>query len=485
MKKSARITAGALAVWMAFLPLQASADWMQDFYSSAGAAANITHPQAIASQNVVGYSGGGLSWRVPNKTFQPVAITGPSLKSGCGGIDAYLGAYSFPNKDAFVQALRNFGQAAVGYFFSLALRSMAPEIAATLDVINDLAQRVNQFGMNSCSAATKLVDTIAGDTMKGMVHDSSSYARKVGTYVDQFDAMMGIKDGGYAKALEQKYQSIYNKDSSSVTKADMEGDKPPVEVNVLWYALGKMKSADLSDDEKYLVMSLVGPTLIIRSGPSDDGTDTTSHNDGRPRSIEFDDLLGELQTNSTYRVLKCDETVKCLGPTVSTESHLGFSGRSMRAIQAIQTRITSRTSTALTADDDIVIRLSSVPLYRAAAMSTGTGISAAIAGTMLDDLADYAAVDAAMKFVNYYLVVTDNALSVVGPQLPANYAPEVAKIHARITDIREQMHKKVNQFYAAKGNPFQKLEQLDRAERFMYANLNTMLAANARFGKRN
>ena len=82
MKKSARITAGALAVWMAFLPLQASADWMQDFYSSAGAAANITHPQAIASQNVVGYSGGGLSWRVPNKTFQPVAITGPSLKSG-------------------------------------------------------------------------------------------------------------------------------------------------------------------------------------------------------------------------------------------------------------------------------------------------------------------------------------------------------------------------------------------------------------------
>ena len=67
---------------------------------------------------------------------------------------------------------------------------------------------------------------------------------------------------------------------------------------------------------------------------------------------------------------------------------------------------------------------------------------------------------------------------------PHCLTPALASMQSRISDLREQMHKKVNHFYSARGNPFQKLDQLDRAERFMYANLNTMLAANARFGKR-
>src|SRR5574337_1466435 len=89
MKLRNKLTARAVAVTLATAPLGAHADWIGDFYSSAGAAVNTTTPQAIASQSAVGYSGGGLSWRVPNKNFQPFAITPPSIKAGCGGIDAY------------------------------------------------------------------------------------------------------------------------------------------------------------------------------------------------------------------------------------------------------------------------------------------------------------------------------------------------------------------------------------------------------------
>ena len=53
----------------------------------------------------------------------------------------------------------------------------------------------------------------------------------------------------------------------------------------------------------------------------------------------------------------------------------------------------------------------------------------------------------------------------------------------RIADIKTDMHMQVTHFYQQKGNPYEKIDQLDKAERAMYANLNSMLAANARFGK--
>ena len=151
MKTNTKLTSIALSLALAFAPLNGRADWIGDFYTSAGAGMTVTAEQAISAKSVVGVSGGGLEWRIPNKNFQVVSITPPRLSSGCGGIDMYLGAYSFPNKDSFVQALRNFGQAAIGYFFQLALNTMAQEIAATLEVINDLAQRVTALGMNSCA----------------------------------------------------------------------------------------------------------------------------------------------------------------------------------------------------------------------------------------------------------------------------------------------------------------------------------------------
>ena len=64
MKPHTRLTACVLALAMATAPMTSHADWIGDFYSSAGAAVNVTTPQAISSQSVVGMSGGGLSWRV-------------------------------------------------------------------------------------------------------------------------------------------------------------------------------------------------------------------------------------------------------------------------------------------------------------------------------------------------------------------------------------------------------------------------------------
>ncbi len=486
MKPCTRLTACVLALAMVTAPMSSRADWIGDFYSSAGAAVNATAPQAISSQSVVGVSGGGLSWRVPSKNFQPFQITPPSLKAGCGGIDAYLGGYSFPNKDAFVQALRNFGQAAIGYFFELALRTMAPEIAVTLDVINDLATRVNQFSMNSCAAAKKAVGYLAGDWMTANARDASGFARAAGEFVDEFDAMFNIEGNG-GKTMEEKYMQNYGKPRSALTSADA-GKFLPAYVNVLRYALDHSNASTLDEPEKELIMSLVGPTLIIRPGTATDGTEAPEPA-SVPKTIDFKQLVGEhvltVGPTATLSVLKCDTLPECLYPYKSNEVVKTFSQRVMAAITRIRSNVATHTSgTNLDADHVVVLKLSSVPLYRAAAMAESSGVAAIVADQLIYDLADYTAMDAAVNMVNYYLGTMDKSLATISAKVPAVFQPEVQAMRMRIQDIRMQMHEQVRYMYQVKGDPYLKIDQLDKVERAMYTNLNATLAANARFGKR-
>lgn len=487
MKLRTRITAFTLAVTLAFPSMTAQADWIGDFYSSAGAGVNATAPQAISTQSAVGFSGGGLSWRVPTKNFQPFSITPPSLKAGCGGIDAYLGGFSFPNKDAFVQALRNFGQASVGYFFQLALRTMAPEIAVTLDVINDVAQRVNQFSMNSCRSAKKAVDSLAGDWMEANTRNASGYARAAGEFVDEFDAIFGLEGAG-DRIMEKKYMQNYGKSRAALTPADA-GKFLPAYVNVLRYALDHANSVNLTEDEKDLIMSLVGPTLILRSKSANDGTEAPEPA-SVPKTLDFKQLVGENLLGISgpivnLNVLECDSKPECLNPTQSPKPFKSFSVRSMEAIGRIRQNISTRSSANnLDPEHLTVLKLSSVPLYRAAAMSESAGVASIVANQLLYDLADYTAVDAAVHMVNYYMAAVDKALSSIGPKVPATFQLELQAMRQRIRDIRADMHTQVTHFYQNKGDPFLKIDQLDKAERMMYSNLNAMLAANARFSQR-
>ena len=109
---------------------------------------------------------------------------------------------------------------------------------------------------------------------------------------------------------------------------------------------------------------------------------------------------------------------------------------------------------------------------------------AIVADQLIYDLADYTAMDAAVNMVNYYLGTMDKSLATISAKVPAVFQPEVQAMRMRIQDIRMQMHEQVRYMYQVKGDPYLKIDQLDKVERAMYTNLNATLAANARFGKR-
>lgn len=483
MKLHTRITTMAIAVAIAVLPITSKADWIGDFYNAAGAGINVTPPQAISSQSVVGFAGGGVSWRVPNKSFQLMSITPPSLSSGCGGIDGYLGAYSFPNKAAFVAALRNFGQASLGYFFNLALKTMAPEIESTLAGINDLATKINSFQIGGCKDAKKMVDSLADMLYDATAKSTAGGLRADGTEPDQNAGEQAVQAKSYWDTVRERYAQISGKTRAALTPSDA-GLYDFPEMNVLWFSLKHNPATDLSDDEIELIMSMVGPTLIIRGANDKDGNQNQTADGGQIVTIGFKDLVGLSPTSSaeTLKILRCNDYELCLNPTPSTQGFVSFAKNTIEAVQKVKTGVASRTYPGLNTQEQMVMKLSSVPLYRAAAMAATSGVIGGVSDGMLGDLADYAAMDAGRQFVLYYLDIAEKGLSKTAGIKQA-YAPGIAAMVNRIRDIRTSMYEETRNYQALHGNPFEKLDQLEKVERYMYSNLNVMLAANARFSK--
>jgi conjugative transfer pilus assembly protein TraH len=471
-----------------------SADWIQDFYTTAGAAVNVTSGQAVSSQSVVGYSGGGVAWRIPTKTIQPMTVDIPSIRAGCGGIDVHLGGWSFVNKNEFVTALRNFGQASVGYFFQLALKSISPEISAALDTINYYANQINQFSMNSC-AAGKAAAQGAWDALNTATNkEGETIARARGDAVDEIDAKLSFMGSGnpFTEAIKKKYLQYYGQawDATNKPSRSTLDGKPVVgEYNLVWELLKRSNgAAGISDDEIQLVMSLVG-TSIMTAAPTSDASDTSMTPVPKPSTVEFADIVGFDNVGgatTTTRTYVCDDPRMCLNPVSTAGVTLSFKGAANLAVidlrQAIQNRTNVNSALAIPRVNT-VLKLSSVPLARAAAMAETAGLAGAVAGTMLDDLVEYAALDAGVNLVRYYLGILERA-STQGDYLPAPAISQLQAMQERMRTIRENMNQQVVELYKKKGDPFVKIDQLNKLEQAMYSNMNINLASNARFGKR-
>lgn len=500
--KRIRVPAGVIAIWMAFLPVQADADWVQDFYSSAGAAANITPGQAVSSQGTVGYSGGSVAWRVPNKNLRPIQITLPSMKAGCGGIDLHMGGWSFVNKDQFVQALRNFGQASVGYFFQLALKSISPEISAALDTIQYYANQMNQWSLNSCEYAQKAAQGAWDIVNKGMQTDGENANRADGTASDNLAAKQDLNDSGnpIRAAFKAHYKSIFGKDyatgNTNLTRPEADAKPNPGPYNLVWEILNRSNAhTSMSKEEMEMVMSLTG-TPILRISGTTDGSDVKATPDpkiplfGFKELVGFDTIVSVPLAPVTYTAIKtytCGSDVLCEAPADSPTTAKPFKAAIVEAIGVIQNAIRTRQSGVAqinaSATATMVLRMSSVPIYRAVALSETSGIAGIVATGMIEELADFAAIDAAVNFIHYYLGILDSA-TLVGLKLNDPAQKDLDTLKLRIRSIREDMHQQVLAFYQAKGDPYTRIDRLDKVERAMYANMNVALASNARFGKK-
>ncbi|HBY0038665.1 conjugal transfer protein TraH, partial [Klebsiella pneumoniae] len=101
---------------------------MNNFFNKLGFASNTSQPQVWQGQAAGYASGGSLYARTQVKTIQLVSMTLPDINAGCGGIDAYLGSFSFINSEQLQRFGKQIMSNAAGYFFDLALQTTVPEI---------------------------------------------------------------------------------------------------------------------------------------------------------------------------------------------------------------------------------------------------------------------------------------------------------------------------------------------------------------------
>ena len=97
-KNTFKLSFLALFALTILAPVIVSGAWVDDWITQK----TTTSPNYFSGQQRGYYSGGSFSARWPNTTSYPLTVEIPRIKSGCGGIDMFMGGYSFMNKDYLV-----------------------------------------------------------------------------------------------------------------------------------------------------------------------------------------------------------------------------------------------------------------------------------------------------------------------------------------------------------------------------------------------
>lgn len=123
---------------------------MNTFFNKLGFDSNTSQPQVWQGQAAGYATGGSLYARTQVKTVQLISMTLPDINAGCGGIDAYLGSFSFINSDQLQRFAKQIMSNAAGYFFDLALQTTVPEIKTAKDFLQKMASDINSMNLSSC-----------------------------------------------------------------------------------------------------------------------------------------------------------------------------------------------------------------------------------------------------------------------------------------------------------------------------------------------
>ena len=200
------------------------------------------------------------------RSEQIATVNLPSFRAGCGGIDAFAGAFSFINSDQLIAFGRAVAQNAAGFAFELALETISPVIAETMAKLRALAQWINNQNMNSCETAQALVGAVWSKNDRASAAICAAIGTSQGIFSDYAAARHGCGADG-------------KRNSTLAAASGAMADQVPVNVNYAWKAI--RASSFLAGDTQLaeFAMSVTG-TLIV-TAPTGDG-DTSGPRGAHP-----------------------------------------------------------------------------------------------------------------------------------------------------------------------------------------------------------
>lgn len=270
----------------------AASSLRNQMFEQFGTMTNVTSPGSFNTSRRGGFSGGSVVMRNKISNQNLISMQPMSIKGGCGGIDMYLGSFSFISKDSFVQLARNVASNAAGYAFYLAMESLSSAIRGLMTDLQNKMQEMNQYMGNSCQMAQGLVD----NTINGKLFQRETYANLVASFKD------GTTD------------FFSNSQNPPVLSSEKISDKSAIQGNVVWKGL---KDKGVGGWYKYggsnlslAIMSITGTVVVGNSKPSPDGFG----NSPEIRKIKGNVIsVADLIMGGKVKMLQClDGTSECL-----------------------------------------------------------------------------------------------------------------------------------------------------------------------------
>ncbi|UJJ60584.1 conjugal transfer protein TraH [Rhodanobacter denitrificans] len=261
---------------------------------------NTTDPKVVMGARRGVITGGSFVAKNRMMNVQLVSMNAPSVSVGCGGIDAFMGSFSFISKQQMVQALRSIASAAVGYAFKLALASMCPSCEKMMATMQDTMNALTSNNINSCEVGQALIQAGGDNSIASAIEKAGAPIRSRMGWADDYEASKN--QGGSRTPM----MDVLNKSPQIYSQV--------VSGNIVWQSLTAQGTGLwFGDDSHELledIISLTGTIIVCMpknpgsSGPdcvvSKTGTETKDQ-DGRlvQRVIEPSLTLEELVDGST------------------------------------------------------------------------------------------------------------------------------------------------------------------------------------------
>jgi conjugative transfer pilus assembly protein TraH len=293
--------------------------------SSYGASSmtNGSRATVFESQTANNFVGGSYHKRIPVERLTLVNLSPPSVNAGCGGIDLHAGSFSALKGSALVDLAKNVSKNVPYFAIQLGLKTISPQIESLTSEILAISRMLNSMNINSCNAASSLVEGVAGRLSAGQYR--SCEAR-----------LNGDSSQDYASAR----QACQDKGTRSTnSEKDKKSGLLPEEYNLVWHAL---KKTNMKDDEIENIMSVSGTIVIKRQNDELAMSYKTS--------LLSDDQVGIMLAGKAGEVIKryeCQDKDRCLNVRVidyKMSNGDGIAHRVAALIESIFTKVENETT---------------------------------------------------------------------------------------------------------------------------------------------
>ena len=279
-------TLALLAVPMLTLAGATRADSLDSLLD--GMYVNTTSPSVYHSQTRGGIVGGSIVARAPIRSVNLLSVDPPRINAGCGGIDMYMGSFSYINSDQIVATLRAVGQNAKGLLFQMALEAINSFLGSKITHFMDAMQKMNQSLRNTCEIAQKTLSVTKdffNDPKKTATEAGKAIGTNLGTFEDSASAW-------FNEFTKPDAATQLGNPASLSPAALREASQNPAIGNLAWRAFFRSGAADRIGDANSpvtgfngsnsnrkvieLLMNLTGTLVVSTSEVANLG------NDGQP-----------------------------------------------------------------------------------------------------------------------------------------------------------------------------------------------------------